>query len=453
MIENLTPTLGLAICTYNRAELLQGLFESLLPTGAYGAPDKIVVVNNGPTQTSANIVTKYKERTVATYLREETPGLSAARNAAIAALQTDYILFFDDDVRLVASYFPELRKILEEHAPDIVAGPVAAQFNTKPPDWLPQDYVTRRKQGSSGRMIGGSASGGNFVVRRKIFDDIGGFQCNLGMKGKRLGFLEEFEFALRYRLAVKYTPSIYYAVECEVDHFTPKEKYHPLYLLKREYISHLQRGRLFRSTAANPRGLIIAGIVDLLAAPFSKYNDEQQDRVPLSRQILRMILSISGRIGFLIGSFLPIKINTLHHHQHRILHIALDERRAKKWNPVFRKTGATTKKTIASGDPDLSPDAIDERKCGHPTDFSVRGATLFVDLTRNVDLWRWREIHLYGDTRLKELAKLQRTAPGVIFRLHARSPRAFIAAALGWARLSTSIVVEKSMKDGTASPD
>ncbi len=38
------------------------------------------------------------------------------------------------------------------------------------------------------------------------------------------------------------------------------------------------------------------------------------------------------------------------------------ERRAKKWNPVFRMTGATTEKSIASGDPALSPDAIDREE-------------------------------------------------------------------------------------------
>jgi hypothetical protein len=35
------------------------------------------------------------------------------------------------------------------------------------------------------------------------------------------------------------------------------------------------------------------------------------------------------------------------------------ERRAKKWNPVFRKTGATTIESTASGDRDLSPDAVE----------------------------------------------------------------------------------------------
>jgi hypothetical protein len=34
------------------------------------------------------------------------------------------------------------------------------------------------------------------------------------------------------------------------------------------------------------------------------------------------------------------------------------ERRAKKWNPVFRETGATTIESTASGDRDLSPDAV-----------------------------------------------------------------------------------------------
>jgi hypothetical protein len=48
------------------------------------------------------------------------------------------------------------------------------------------------------------------------------------------------------------------------------------------------------------------------------------------------------------------------------------ERRAKKWNPVFRKTGATTKDSTASGDPDLSLDAVRRRGPSLKAGFAAR---------------------------------------------------------------------------------
>jgi hypothetical protein len=45
------------------------------------------------------------------------------------------------------------------------------------------------------------------------------------------------------------------------------------------------------------------------------------------------------------------------------------ERRAKKWNPVFRLTGATTKESAASGDAELSPDAV----AGRLARFDIEG--------------------------------------------------------------------------------
>ncbi len=81
------------------------------------------------------------------------------------------------------------------------------------------------------------------------------------------------------------------------------------------------------------------------------------------------------------------------------------ERRAKKWEPVFRETGATTKKTIASGDPDLSPDAIgskqlaktkkikkEKRKKQHltarVTEFQVNDRGIITAYLENGQVWR-----------------------------------------------------------------
>lgn len=81
------------IPTYNRAALVCRAIESALAQTR--PPDEIVVVDDGSTDDTAQRVSAYGDRV--RYLRQDNAGVSAARNAGVAASRCEWIAFLDSD--------------------------------------------------------------------------------------------------------------------------------------------------------------------------------------------------------------------------------------------------------------------------------------------------------------------------------------------------------------------
>src|SRR5437879_759573 len=92
-------TLTIAICTWNRAALLtqtlKRLQELITPEGVEWT---VLVVNNASTDDTATLLESFAPPYSFRSVFESTPGLSAARNRALAENRSDFILFTDDDV-------------------------------------------------------------------------------------------------------------------------------------------------------------------------------------------------------------------------------------------------------------------------------------------------------------------------------------------------------------------
>ena len=88
-------TVGVVVTTYNHARFLQQSLESVL---AQKRPaDAVVVVDDGSTDDPAAVTARFPGVRL---IRQENRGLSAARNAGLGALDTEYVVFLDADDRL-----------------------------------------------------------------------------------------------------------------------------------------------------------------------------------------------------------------------------------------------------------------------------------------------------------------------------------------------------------------
>lgn len=133
----MTPDrLTVAICTWNRADLLRvtldGLTRQELPAGLVW---EVLVADNNSTDHTAAVVREFDCRLPVRYLFEGRQGKSHALNRVLDEAAADWVVFTDDDVRLPAGWLAAYLRAMAAAGPEVafLGGPVRPWFET-PPD-------------------------------------------------------------------------------------------------------------------------------------------------------------------------------------------------------------------------------------------------------------------------------------------------------------------------------
>jgi GT2 family glycosyltransferase len=97
-------SIAVAICTRERPGPLERCLRSLAASSL--PPQEILVIDNAPlTEATAGVVARFPG---VQYHREPMPGLSAARNGALALAKADIVAFADDDVVVHAEWLARI---------------------------------------------------------------------------------------------------------------------------------------------------------------------------------------------------------------------------------------------------------------------------------------------------------------------------------------------------------
>src|SRR5690242_3039148 len=88
------PLVSVIITTRNRAALLQEAIESVLKAEKKGFTTEIIVVDDGSTDTTAEVINAYPVHYIAT---AGGLGIARARNTGLAVAKGDFITILDDD--------------------------------------------------------------------------------------------------------------------------------------------------------------------------------------------------------------------------------------------------------------------------------------------------------------------------------------------------------------------
>lgn len=170
--------LTVAICTWNRWELLRGALEQMTLLRIPGGVEwELLIVNNGCTDSTDAVIGEFSARLPIRRLHEPNPGLSNARNCAVAASQGDYLLWTDDDALVdknwIAAYVDAFRRWPEAA---FFGGPIRPLFAVGPPRWLERAWprvgnaYASCDLGDQPRPLDGFRNlpnGANYVVRMK----------------------------------------------------------------------------------------------------------------------------------------------------------------------------------------------------------------------------------------------------------------------------------------------
>ncbi len=192
------------------------------------APDQVIVVDNAPSSSATHSLIERWNRSdefTIEYVREDTPGLAIAHNAALAVTRTELVAFTDDDV-LVDTYWIERLLSGFDAVPSAacVTGMIfPAELETWPQQWV-ESHAGFNK-GFSRRVFdearnrpadplfpftaGSMGSGANMAFTTAYLNEAGGFHPALGAGTLALGGddLHAFLSVVKRGRSLVYEPS------------------------------------------------------------------------------------------------------------------------------------------------------------------------------------------------------------------------------------------------------
>jgi glycosyltransferase involved in cell wall biosynthesis len=186
---------SIIICTYNRKELLRRALESVASqemneTFSY----EIVVVDDGSTDGTHEVVKEFAMKTQVSvnYVRENGCGIAHVRNVGVRESRGDWIAFTDDDQLVESHWLRELVMVAQKRGADCVGGNRALSIanenyltlSEEARSMLGEETYQQEFQIQRRRDLPGTE---NLLIKRRVFDAIGGFDVYHLIPTYRLG--------------------------------------------------------------------------------------------------------------------------------------------------------------------------------------------------------------------------------------------------------------------------
>jgi glucosyl-dolichyl phosphate glucuronosyltransferase len=182
------PKFTVAICTHNRPDDLSSCLEALYAQDLSGV--QVVVVDSASRQDAHHsIVRATANKANLQLIRLETPGCSAARNAALNAALGPWLAYLDDDVVAASDWVAQAKRLIAEASAicPVIAGRVdplypAGVVPRPGPRWR-QLLSLIQDQGEGERIKDAKVVCANAIFRCDALRDIGSFPEQLGRVG------------------------------------------------------------------------------------------------------------------------------------------------------------------------------------------------------------------------------------------------------------------------------
>lgn len=190
--------LTICICTRNRSAELRRTLASLSSLRIPDSLDwELLLVDNGSVDDTLATARSFQERLPIRCISESKPGVSNARNLAIAEFHSDLLYFLDDDVDVNPDWLELTWAAIQANpAFAVYGGKVIPKWDVTPPNWFSENYW---KIHSNPHVDLGPANvvfehpapakliGANLGFRRILFDEGMRFRADLGQHGDAKG--------------------------------------------------------------------------------------------------------------------------------------------------------------------------------------------------------------------------------------------------------------------------
>jgi glycosyltransferase involved in cell wall biosynthesis len=242
-----------ALCTHNHADRLERTLADLRSLKPPQAGWELLVIDNGCRDSTPELLARHawpggwQVRVV----REETLGLSNARNRAIKDAQGEFVIFMDDDETPDPDWLCAFERVVLANNPDAFGGRIRVLFEDTRPAWLKDELLgflgelNRHEEIVPLTDPYTSFYGGNFGIRKSVCDTVGGFDAMLGRKGTDNTGGEEVDF---YRRLLDAGFKVWWTPEAIIHHRIQAAKLERGYFLDLHY-------RMGRMEAIRTRGM------------------------------------------------------------------------------------------------------------------------------------------------------------------------------------------------------
>ncbi len=180
--------LSIVICSYNRAQYIGDALDSLYKQTTSLSDFEVMLVDNNSTDGTPEVYKSWREihpEGNFQYLTEHQQGASFARNTGAAHAQSDWLCFMDDDAVAFPDFVANIIKHTQEK-PTIVGfgGKIIPKYIPEKPVWMSY-YVSSLVGNFDYSPVPCAFKKGkyplesNMVIKKSVFDQIGGFNTTL----------------------------------------------------------------------------------------------------------------------------------------------------------------------------------------------------------------------------------------------------------------------------------
>jgi glycosyltransferase involved in cell wall biosynthesis len=181
-------TLSIIICSYNRASYISDALTSLYGQSSGLDDFEVIIVDNNSTDNTKEVYAQWRHTNTNgqfTFISETKQGASFARNTGAAIAKGEWVCFMDDDAVATTDYVKNIIKHIQDQ-PFIVGfgGRIIPKYIPAEPKWMSYyvsslvgnfDYAPTACAFENGKYPLES----NMIVKKSVYDQIGGFNVNL----------------------------------------------------------------------------------------------------------------------------------------------------------------------------------------------------------------------------------------------------------------------------------
>lgn len=247
------------ICTRDRAHFLEKCIQSLLTQTVSAECYEILIVDNGSSDNTPEIISKYSGESNVRAVFEPVAGLSRARNTGWRNARGETVGYIDDDATVDPLWVASVLEVIAQVSPqpDWIGGPIHLDWERPGPEWIdaelqvPLGFVdwgnAPRRLTTSERL-----GGGNSLYRKERLAELGGFDERLGRDATSLLSGEETQLQKRIEGSGGH---LYYHPGIKIYHFVGVERTCPQWFYRRYYwggVSDYYMARTLHETGVSP---------------------------------------------------------------------------------------------------------------------------------------------------------------------------------------------------------